>query len=159
MLLTGNRAQDDRRLAEFLQRFTAAKLPASELAAIPASLTASTTLSETAAAIRSLEGTSPWIDRCIGAMKSGCATSIGVVHEQIRRCKSLSLADAFRMEMVIATHCALNMEFAEGVRALLIDKDNAPKWTYPSLDALPASHVQSHFAAPWPKNPLADLGA
>lgn len=159
VLLTGNRAQDDRRLAEFLQRFTAAKLPASELAAIPASLTASTTLSETAAAIRSLEGTSPWIDRCIGAMKSGCATSIGVVHEQIRRCKSLSLADAFRMEMVIATHCALNMEFAEGVRALLIDKDNAPKWTYPSLDALPASHVQSHFAAPWPKNPLADLGA
>ncbi len=158
IILTGNRIQDDRRLVEFLAQFTSAKLPASELAAIPQSLTAATSLIETAAAIRKLEGTSAWIDRCIGAMKTGCATSIGVVHEQIRRCKSLTLADAFRMEMVIATHCATNSEFAEGVRALLIDKDNAPKWKYLSLEALSTSHVQSHFSAPWPKNPLADLG-
>lgn len=157
LILTGNRTQDDRRLTDFLRRFETSKLPASELAAVPKSLSVATSLMDTAVAIRKLSGTSTWIDRCITAMNSGCATSIGVVHEQIRRCKSLSLADAFRMEMVIATHCATNREFAEGVRALLIDKDNAPKWSYPSLESLPSSHIKSHFAKPWPLNPLADL--
>jgi enoyl-CoA hydratase/carnithine racemase len=158
LILTGNRVQDDRRLTAFLAGFPAGKLPASELAAIPENLSARAPLSETAAQILSLQGTSPWIDRCINAMKTGCAASIGVVHEQIRRCKSLTLADAFRMEMVIATHCATNADFAEGVRALLIDKDNAPRWKYRSLEELPAAYVQSHFVAPWPTNPLADLG-
>ncbi|MBM4202583.1 MAG: enoyl-CoA hydratase/isomerase family protein [Gammaproteobacteria bacterium] len=157
LILTGNRTQDDRRLTDFLRRFETSKLPASELAAVPKSLSAATSLTDTVVAIRKLSGTSAWIDRCITTMNSGCATSIGVVHEQIRRCKSFSLADAFRMEMVIATHCATNREFAEGVRALLIDKDNAPKWSYPSLESLPSSHIKSHFAEPWPVNPLADL--
>lgn len=159
LILTGNRVQDDRRLAAFLSGFPPAKMPASELAAIPQTLSAKSSLPDTAAAIRALEGTSAWIDRCIGAMKSGCPASIGVVHEQIRRCKTLSLADAFRMEMIIATHCATQTDFAEGVRALLIDKDNAPKWSCQSVESLPAGYVESHFTPPWPVNPLANLGA
>ncbi|MEZ5597318.1 MAG: enoyl-CoA hydratase/isomerase family protein [Pseudomonadales bacterium] len=159
LALRGDRAADDAAISAFLQDFAAASLPTSELAAIPADLNARATLLETAARIESLAGTSPWVDRCIGAMKAGCAASIGVVHEQIRRAKTLDLADAFRMEMVIATHCATNPDFAEGVRALLIDKDNAPKWRYAALADLPEGYVTSHFEAPWPVNPLADLGS
>ena len=158
LILTGNRAQDDRRLTTFLSGFQAERLPVSELAAVPADLSAAAPLAGIAARIRGLKGTSTWIDRCIGALETGCATSIGVGHEQIRRCRPMTLAEAFRMEMVIATHCALNTEFAEGVRALLIDKDNAPRWKFSSIETLDADHVQSHFVAPWPVNPLADLG-
>jgi hypothetical protein len=61
------------------------------------------------------------------------------------------------MEMVIATHCANHPDFAEGVRALLIDKDNAPQWRYASVESLPAAYVAEHFQPPWPRNPLHDL--
>jgi hypothetical protein len=61
------------------------------------------------------------------------------------------------MEMVIGTHCARNTDFAEGVRALLIDKDRTPAWSVADLDALPPQVTESHFEPPWDTNPLADL--
>jgi enoyl-CoA hydratase/carnithine racemase len=114
---------------------------------------------ELVAAIEALRGASEWVDRGIDAMVRGCPTSIGIVLEQVRRVASLGLADCFRLELVIATHCARNPDFREGVRALIIDKDNAPKWRYPSVSALPSDYVASHFEPPWPRHPLADLEA
>ena len=156
--LTGERQHDDQALAACLRTFASDKLPAAELTAVPDTLSAGPSLVETVEQLQALAGRSTWIDRCLGALRSGCPASIGVVHEQIRRCKTLDLAEAFRMEMVIATHCATNPDFAEGVRALLIDKDNTPKWAYGSVRDMPASYVQAHFEPPWPRNPLADLG-
>ncbi|MCH8140791.1 MAG: enoyl-CoA hydratase/isomerase family protein, partial [Proteobacteria bacterium] len=63
----------------------------------------------------------------------------------------------FRMEMTIATHCSDNADFLEGVRALIIEKDNRPHWQFDELANLPLSYVQSHFNEPWPRNPLHDL--
>ena len=71
----------------------------------------------------------------------------------------MDLADCFRMELTVATHCANNDDFHEGVRALLIEKDNAPAWAYKDTDTVPESHVLGHFEAPWEQHPLADLGA
>jgi enoyl-CoA hydratase len=34
----------------------------------------------------------------------------------------------------------------EGVRAVIIDKDNAPRWRPPTLPALAAADVDRHFA-------------
>ena len=59
--------------------------------------------------------------------------------------------------MIVATHCANHPDFAEGVRALLIDKDNKPNWRYKKLEELPEAYVAEHFEAPWPQNPLHDL--
>ena len=42
------------------------------------------------------------------------------------------------------------VRFDEGIRALLIDKDKAPKWSPTEIEHVPPSLVQSHFA------PLAD---
>ena len=69
----------------------------------------------------------------------------------------LTLADCFRLEMTVATHCADNHDFTEGVRALLIDKDNQPNWQFGDLDSLPDAYVDSHFVEPWLENPLHDL--
>ena len=37
---------------------------------------------------------------------------------------------------------------AEGVRALLVDKDRSPAWAYPDLASVPADVVDSFFTAP-----------
>jgi enoyl-CoA hydratase/carnithine racemase len=122
------------------------------LAALPPSL------ADTIERLRRLAGRDEWLDRGLATLRSGCPTSIGIVYEQLRRVAHMSLADTFRMELCIATHCARNPDFAEGVRALIIDKDNKPAWQFGSLAGLPNEYVLAHFAAPWSVHPLQMLG-
>ena len=110
-------------------------------------------------AMRSQAGNSDWIDKGLATMEAGCPTSLAVVCEQLRRVRSMSLEECFQLEMVIAAQCARHKDFAEGVRALLVDKDNNPQWTYASLDEVPQHHIDAHFTAPWPENPLSGLGS
>ncbi len=147
---------DADRIDAALAALPAAALPPTQVGAVPESLGQEGDYRTVLARLRQLpdEG---WLGKAVATMERGCPTTLGVVIEQLRRAPSLSLADSFRMEMVIAAHCALNTDFVEGVRALLIDKDNAPKWRFGDLDGLQWDHVLSHFVPPWPENPLADL--
>ena len=63
----------------------------------------------------------------------------------------------FQFELVLATNIVRHPEFAEGVRALLIDKDQQPQWQYNSVAEVPHELQQKMITAPWPENPLADL--
>jgi enoyl-CoA hydratase/carnithine racemase len=99
-----------------------------------------------------------FLARATGSINKGSPTTAQVIFEQIQRAPDLSLAQAFQLELVIAVQCSRHPDFAEGVRALLIDKDNEPAWLYSDLQAVPPSWVDEHFTAPWPANPLIDLG-
>ena len=99
-----------------------------------------------------------WLDTGIANLNSGCPTTAGIVLGQIERAPNLSLAGMFQMELVIATHCARNRDFAEGVRALLIDKDRQPRWQY-TWDSVTQDWIDAHFDPPWDHNPLAELGS
>ncbi len=116
-------------------------------------------LAETVARLMDLAGRDTWIDKGLAAMRSGCPTSVGIVHEQLRRVAAMTLADAFRMEFNVANQCAHNPDFAEGVRALIIDKDNTPAWRYGALQNVPHDYVAAHFDDTSAVHPLADLGA
>jgi enoyl-CoA hydratase/carnithine racemase len=140
-----------------LDSMPSASLPARQIDVLPTSLNPSGSAAEVAARVAALAGLNTWVDNAIATMQRGCPVSVGIVAEQLKRAPGLAPADAFRMEMIIGSHCASNRDFAEGVRALLIDKDNAPRWSCASVDVLPAATVAAHFAAPWPTNPLADL--
>ncbi|MEM7002758.1 MAG: enoyl-CoA hydratase/isomerase family protein [Pseudomonadota bacterium] len=133
-------------------------LPASELQNVRERDVPATELAAEVAAVNSLAGTSAWIDRGLKNLANGCPTTAGIVVEQLRRVPELSLADTYRLELTVGTHCARNRDFHEGVRALLIDKDNNPQWQYGDIASLPQAHVLSHFEPPWPQHPLQDLG-
>lgn len=151
-------AADRDMISEFLQQQPEPALPEAELQRVPARQLQLDDLQAEVAQIYALAGTSDWIDRGIGNLRSGCPTTAGIVLEQLRRVPAMSLADTFRMELTVGTHCANNKDFHEGVRALLIDKDNAPQWAYGTIDDLDWQHVLSHFEEPWTEHPLADLG-
>ena len=68
-----------------------------------------------------------------------------------------SLKEVFQSEILLATNIMRHPEFGEGVRALLIDKDRNPSWSYAASRDVPDDVVASFFAAPWADNPLADL--
>jgi len=57
--------------------------------------------------------------------------------------------------------CAVHGDFAEGIRALLIDKDKQPKWNPATLEQATAQWVAKFFTAPFPpeQDPLRTMGA
>lgn len=153
----GEPGSDHERLQQALDALPQPELPAASIDAVPAELTPEGSVLEVVERVRALAGRSGWIDRGIDTMNRGCPTSVGIVVHQLRRAPALDLAGTFRLEMVVASHCAHHPDFAEGVRALLIDKDNAPRWRYPDVESLPEAYVAEHFEPPWSRNPLEDL--
>lgn len=154
---TGRADGDSEVAAGALAALPAADLPARQIDDLPETLDAAGSLHEVVARIEALGGRSRWIDNGIATMRRGCPASLGIVVAQLQRARGLGPAEAFRLEMIIATQCADHRDFAEGVRALLIDKDNAPRWQHAGLAALPDDYVAAHLRAPWPVNPLHDL--
>lgn len=100
-----------------------------------------------------------WLDAAMTTYRNGSPTTARVFVEQMRRAKGLSLADMFRMELVIAYQCIRHPDFPEGIRALLIDKDRNPNWKYKSAVDIPESYVEAHFKPAWTgAHPLEALG-
>ncbi len=100
----------------------------------------------------------PWLAQAGATFAKGSPTSAALGLELQRRCRHLSLADAFRLELQASVGCCAHPDFAEGVRALLIDKDKSPRWQPASLaEVTPAwidAHLRPRFDGP---HPLADL--
>lgn len=100
----------------------------------------------------------PLLARAAVTLRAGCPLTAHLVWEQLRRSPLLSLAEVFRMEYAMSLNCCRHPEFAEGVRARLIDKDNQPCWHWPDVATIPAAVIDAHFAPTWEgEHPLADL--
>ncbi|WP_317928876.1 enoyl-CoA hydratase/isomerase family protein [Halioxenophilus sp. WMMB6] len=103
-------------------------------------------------------GDDEWLKRAAGTLANGCPTTIKLVFEQLQASKHLSLKEVFQMELVLSCNCMKLDNFAEGVRALLIDKDKSPKFTPAKLAEVTDTFIAQHFVAPWSgEHPLADL--
>ncbi|MBV8380307.1 MAG: enoyl-CoA hydratase/isomerase family protein, partial [Paucibacter sp.] len=89
---------------------------------------------------------------------------MAVTLEQIRRARSLSLAEDLRMERDMVHHCfhlrpGAASETVEGIRALAVDKDHAPRWNPVHIADVTPTMVEAFFASPWSAaaHPLATL--
>ena len=102
----------------------------------------------------------PWLQRAAKTLAAGSPGSARLTFELLKRTKHVSLAEAFRIEMVAGMGCAVHGDFAEGIRALLIDKDKQPKWNPATLDGATAEWVSKLFKAPYTaeQDPLRGLG-
>lgn len=115
--------------------------------------------------VDALEAASDEAARKIGAMlRKRSPLMLHVTLEQIRRARTMSLADDLRMERDIVHHCfhlrpGSASETVEGIRALAIDKDYAPKWNPARIEDVKPAMVQAFFASPWTADthPLRDL--
>lgn len=93
-------------------------------------------------------------------LAEGCPLTAHLVWEQILRARHLSLAEVFQMEYAMSLNCCRHPEFAEGVRARLIDKDQTPHWHWQDVASIPLAVVDAHFEKAWEgRHPLADLSA
>ena len=83
---------------------------------------------------------------CILAKRSPLSLSVSL--EQLRRgAKMTSFEDIMRMEYAIACHIIRTNDFSEGVRAVIEDKDNAPRWNPASLSGVTPAMVEPMFSS------------
>lgn len=103
--------------------------------------------------------TDPWYTQGAENLAEGCPLSAWLIWELSRRTPKLSLKEVIRLEMTVACRCAAHADFAEGIRALLIDKDRKPVWSDPSLTKVSDRKVEECFSPPWSpeEHPLRDL--
>lgn len=98
-----------------------------------------------------LSGDEPWLAKAQQALRHGCPLTAHIVWNQLNHGASLSLAECFQLELTLSVNCAVKGDFAEGIRALLIDKDNQPQWSYSSVADVPPEAVDAMFESPWPQ--------
>jgi enoyl-CoA hydratase/carnithine racemase len=101
-----------------------------------------------------------WLARARQTLAAGCPMTAHIVWNQLQHGADLSLVDCFRLELTLSVQCAMRGDFAEGIRALLIDKDKQPKWQHASVADVSAQEVDGFFTSPWAadEHPLANLG-
>lgn len=114
-------------------------------------------LTDKVAAIRDADIEDAWYQHARQSLAAGSPLAIRIIAEQLQRCRHSSLAEVFRSELALSVQLCRFREFAEGVRARLIDKDNQPDWTFSRLDEVDESLLAHLFESPWPVSPLADL--
>jgi len=89
---------------------------------------------------------SPWAQKQLAALMKLSPLSMAITLEQLRRCANRSFEDTMTIEYRMAQHAMRSdHDFFEGVRALLIDKDQNPRWNPPTLEGVTRDMVEAHF--------------
>jgi enoyl-CoA hydratase/carnithine racemase len=105
-----------------------------------------------------------WARTTAATLRKRSPLMLHVVLEQIRRARGMGLADDLRMERDMVRHCFYlrpgQSETVEGIRALAVDKDHAPRWNPARIEDVTPDMVAPFFVSPWPahSHPLAALG-
>ncbi len=86
-----------------------------------------------------------WINNGLKSLEAGSPSSAHVIFRQLQRGKSLSLEEVFQSELNLSCQCCLHPDFAEGVRALLVDKDLSPKWHPATWNEITEEWINSYF--------------
>jgi enoyl-CoA hydratase/carnithine racemase len=106
------------------------------------------TLGEVVAALEAASARDETAAASLAAIRKASPTSLAVVFRQLETGAMLDFEECMRMEYRIVHAMVHGHDFFEGVRALLVDKDNAPKWQPASLDAVSEALVDTYFARP-----------
>jgi len=73
-------------------------------------------------------------------------TSLKLALAQVRRGAVWDFDGCMRAEFRIVSRVVYGHDFYEGVRAVIVDKDNAPRWRPESLEAVSAADIEHYFA-------------
>lgn len=87
-----------------------------------------------------------WCQKQYATIMRMSPMSLKVTFEQLRRGGVIdSFRENMKMELRIGSEIAKGNDFVEGIRALLIDKDNSPKWNPAALADISERDVAEHF--------------
>lgn len=123
-------------------------------------------LGSVSAIVQALDaGPGDWSQGTAALLRKRSPLMLHVVLEQVRRARAMGLADELRMERDMVRRClhlrpGAASETVEGIRALAVDKDHAPRWNPARIEDVTPASVAAFFDSPWPAaaHPLRHIG-
>ena len=88
---------------------------------------------------------SDWAVKTLNTLKTKSPTSVKITYRQMREGAQLDFDDCMRMEYRIVSRVMAAHDFYEGVRAVIVDKDNDPKWNPADFAAVTQADVDAYF--------------
>jgi enoyl-CoA hydratase len=88
-----------------------------------------------------------WSARTLQTIGAKSPTSLVLALAQMRYGRTHSFEACMACEFRIVSRIVYGSDMVEGVRAVIVDKDNAPRWSPADLAALPDDLIARHFAA------------
>ena len=83
--------------------------------------------------------------QCLGIIRKASPTSLAITFRQIRHGRELSFHDAMILEYRIVSRILDGTDFYEGVRAVIIDKDQSPHWQPPRIEDVRVMDIDAYF--------------
>ena len=87
-----------------------------------------------------------FVQETLSVLSTRSPTSMMLACTELQRGAELSFDDCMVMEFRLAQFCMAGDDFYEGIRAVLIDKDHAPKWRPERLGDVDPALIESAFA-------------
>lgn len=87
-----------------------------------------------------------WAQKSAAAIRTKSPLSLKLALAQVRRGRSWDFETCVRAEFRIVSRVIQGHDFYEGVRAVIIDKDNQPRWRPATLAGVSDAEVERHFA-------------
>ena len=93
-----------------------------------------------------LEAGDEWAVKTAATIRTKSPLSLKIALAQVRRGGDWSFEECMRTEFRIVSRIVYGHDFYEGVRAVIVDKDNAPRWRPATLGEITDADVEQHFA-------------
>jgi enoyl-CoA hydratase len=87
-----------------------------------------------------------WAGEGAATIRSKAPLSLKIALSQMRRGRAYSFERCMQAEFRVVSRVAYGHDFYEGIRAVIIDKDNRPQWRPATLAEVTAASVERHFA-------------
>ena len=87
-----------------------------------------------------------WARKTAATVRSKSPLSLKLALAQVRRGKAWDFETCMRAEFRIVSRVIHGSDFYEGVRAVIVDKDNKPRWQPSTLAEVSVAEVERHFA-------------
>ncbi len=97
---------------------------------------------------------SDWAKAALAKLQKNSPLMLAVTLEQVRRARQMSLTDDLRMERDMVFHSFAgtpnkHSDTVEGIRSLVIDKDQSPKWQPSRIEDVTTAMADAFFVSPW----------
>ena len=133
-------------LERVLARFAVRSETKSKLEGLQALIDQHFTPASVEGIVASLQGgQSLFAEQTLKTLSGKSPTSLKVAYRQIREGATLGFEDCMKLEFRLTNRFMRGHDFYEGVRAVIIEKDNAPKWNPASLDGVTRKQVDEYF--------------
>ncbi|KAJ8307022.1 hypothetical protein KUTeg_015106 [Tegillarca granosa] len=89
---------------------------------------------------------SEWATKHLESLRTMSPTSLKITLRQLLEGGAMNLQECLQMEYRLSQRCAEDHDFTEGVRAVLVEKDQNPKWQPATIEEVTQERVDWYFS-------------